>query len=295
MGRDAADPPMNTAGALVREAAALLRAHGVAEPVRDAERLLGHVLGLDRAALHGDPARPISGTQDEQFRSLARRRAAREPLQHLTGEQEFWSLSFRVTPDVLVPRPESEHLIEALLRLGLRPDPSLLDVGTGSGCLAIAAAREIPGALVVATDIEAAALDVARGNALRHGVSDRVTFLRGDLFAPLSGRRQERGFDVILCNPPYIPEAEMAGLEPEVRDHEPRRALTPGPDGLAVHRRLAAAALDWLRPGGTLLVEIGAGQDEAARTLYPAGGGLDLTAIEPDLAGIPRVIVARAR
>jgi release factor glutamine methyltransferase len=286
---------MITAAALVHEGAALLSAAGIAEAGRDAEHLLGHVLGVHRAALHGDPARPVADEEMERFRALVRRRAAREPLQHLTGEQEFWSLSFQVTPGVLIPRPESEHLIEVLLRLGLRHDPHLLDVGTGSGCLAIAAAREIPGALVVATDIDATALDIARGNALRHGVSERMTFLRGDLFAPLAGRHLERGFDAILSNPPYIPEAELAGLEPEVRDHEPRGALTPGPDGLVIHRRLAEGAAAWLRPGGALLVEIGAGQAEAARALYPPGGAFDLVAVEPDLAGIPRVVIARAR
>lgn len=286
---------MNTAAALVREGADLLRASGVTEPERDAERLLGHVLGLDRAALHAEPARAVAVDQAIRFRDLARRRAAREPLQHLTGEQEFWSLSFRVTPDVLIPRPETEHLVAALLRLRLRPDPLLLDLGTGSGCLAIAGAREIPGALVVATDIEPAALDVARGNALRHGLSERITFLRGDLFAPLAGRRWERGFDVILSNPPYVPEADWEGLEPEVREHEPKGALTPGGDGLAIHRRLAAGAASWLRPGGALLAEIGAGQGEAVRSLYAPPSPLELVAIEPDLAGIPRVIVARAR
>jgi release factor glutamine methyltransferase len=148
---------------------------------------------------------------------------------------------------------------------------------------------------VVATDIAPAALDVARGNALRHGVSERITFLRGDLFEPLAGRRWERGFDVILSNPPYVPEADWAVLEPEVRDHEPRGALTPGADGLAIHRRLAAGAASWLRPGGLLLAEIGAGQDQAARALYPPLATLELVAIEPDLAGIPRVLVARAR
>jgi release factor glutamine methyltransferase len=284
-----------TAAALVREGTELLRAHGVAEPGSDAERLLGHVLGLDRAALHAEPVRPVATRDSDRFRDLARRRAAREPLQSLTGEQEFWSLSFRVTPEVLIPRPETEHLIEALLRLRPRPDPRLLDLGTGSGCLAIVAAREIPGALVVAVDSDMAALDVARGNALRHGVSERITFLRGDLFAPLAGRRGEEGFDVILSNPPYIPEAEWAALEPEVRVHEPKAALTPGPDGLAIHRRLAAGAAAWLRPGGVLLAEIGAGQDAVARGFYPLQGPLELVAIEPDLAGIPRVIVARAR
>jgi release factor glutamine methyltransferase len=286
---------MITAAALVREGTELLRAHGVSEPGSDAERLLGQVLGLDRAALHAEPARGVTTQDAHRYRDLARRRAAREPLQYLTGEQEFWSLSFRVTPEVLIPRPETEHLIEALLRLRLRPDPRLLDLGTGSGCLAIAAAREIPGALVVAVDCDAAALDVARGNALRHGVSERITFLQGDLFAPLAGRRWERGFDVVLSNPPYVPEAEWAVLEPEVREHEPKAALTPGPDGLAIHRRLAAGAASWLRPGGVLLAEIGAGQDAAARGLYPPHAPLELVAVEPDLAGIPRVVVARAR
>jgi release factor glutamine methyltransferase len=286
---------MDTFESLVRDAAWRLARGGVADPERDAEVLLAHVLGADRGILHSHPERPVAAADVARYRGFIDRRARREPLQYLTGEQEFWSLPFRVTPAVLIPRPETEHLLEALLDLTLPRAPLVLDLGTGSGCLAIAAARELPGARLHASDADGAALAVARGNAARHSVLGRVTFLHGDLFVPLEGRGLERGFDAIVSNPPYIPEADLAGLEPEVRDYEPRGALSPGPDGMAAHRRIAREAARWLRPGGHLLVEIGFGQEAEARALYAPGADLVLVGLRPDLAGVPRVVVARAR
>jgi release factor glutamine methyltransferase len=286
---------MSTASALVDEASALLAKVGLVDAWRDAEVLLAHVLGVTRASLQARPDREVGPSDEGRFRSLVARRAAREPLQHLTGRQEFWSLPFRVTPAVLIPRPETEHLVEALLRLPLPSEPLLLDLGTGSGCLAVAAARERPGARVLATDISEEALVVARENAALNGVASRITFLAGDLFAPLEGRGLERALDAILSNPPYIGERDLADLPPEVRDHEPRLALSPGPDALAAHRRIASIAAAWLRPGGHLIVEIGFGQEDALRGVYGHAPGLEMGEVRPDLAGIPRVLTCRAR
>ena len=285
------------AAALARDAAARLRAAGVPDAERDAELLLLHVLDLGRAALHARPDRPVDPAAARRYLDLVLRRARREPLQYLTGVQEFWSLPFRVTPAVLIPRPESEGILEALLAL---PHPAgagrprLLDLGTGSGCLAIAAAHALPEARVVAVDSSGEALEVARENARRLGVADRVTLVLGNLAAELVDAEPGR-FDAVLSNPPYIAEADLAGLAPEVRDHEPREALTPGPDPLAVHRRILAEAPELLAPGGWLLVEIGAGQEDAVRALYASQDRIVLQSIRPDLAGLARVVVSRRR
>lgn len=290
-------PSEDSAAALVHEASALLRAAGVEAPERDAEVLLAHVLGIDRGALHARPERRTGEEAARRYRDLVRRRAAREPLQHLTGVQEFWSLPFRVTPDVLIPRPESEGILEALLERPMPAGPGrprLLDLGTGSGCLAVAAAHALPGARVVAVDDSDAALRVARSNAEAIGVADRVTFALGDLYEALPDDALEDGrFDAILSNPPYIAAAEMDGLAPEVRDREPRRALTPGDDPLGVHRRILEGAPRVLEADGWLFVEIGAGQEPAIRALYARQRSMRLEDIRPDLAGIPRVVASR--
>jgi release factor glutamine methyltransferase len=285
------------AAALVRAAASRLAAAGVPDPERDAEVLLAHVLGIDRGRLHARPERAVGEETVGRYDGLVRRRAAREPIQHLTGVQEFWSLPFRVTPDVLIPRPETEGILEALLERALPAGPGrprLLDLGTGSGCLAIAAAHALPAAQVTAVDDSDAALDVARGNARTLGVADRVAFLSGDLFDALPRGPGAVPFDAVLSNPPYVAAADLAGLAPEVRDHEPRRALTPGDDPLVVHRRILAGAPRVLAAGGWLVVEFGAGQEAALRALYAAQRAIRLEEIRPDLAGIPRVVVARA-
>jgi release factor glutamine methyltransferase len=232
-----------------------------------------------------------------RYRDVVARRAAREPLQYLTGVQEFWSLAFKVTPAVLIPRPETEGLIDAFLRLCETPDPVVLDIGTGSGCLAVTVAREIPGARVLAVDLSEAALAVARENAAAHGVAARIDFRRGDLFDPfrrpgsdLAGR-----VDFILTNPPYLGDDEFPGLMPEVRDHEPRGALSAGPDPLAAHRRLARECVEFLKPGGYLIAEMGLGQETALRPLYGGQPGLEVAVVNRDLAGIPRVLVVSAR
>ncbi len=209
--------------------------------------------------------------------------------------QEFWSLAFKVTPAVLIPRPETEGIIEAFLRLNDAPEPVVLDIGTGSGCLAVVVARELPGARVYASDVSEEALRVARVNAAAHGVAGRILFRLGDLCGPHRDTGLEGAVDFLLSNPPYMGDEELAGLAPEVRDHEPRAALVAGPDGLAVHGRLLQDAGDLLKPGGQLIAEIGLGQDRPLRELYRDHPRLELVTIEPDLAGIPRVLIARAR
>jgi release factor glutamine methyltransferase len=199
-----------------------------------------------------------------------------------------------VTPAVLIPRPETELVVAACIRRNTVPDPFILDLGTGSGCIAIAVAREIPGARVLASDVSREALDVARDNARRLGVEGRVEFRQGDLFAAVEGAVPEGGAHFILSNPPYVSEKEFPDLPPEVRDHEPRAALVAGPDGLEVHRRIAAGAARMLRPGGFVIVEIGAGQAEAIRRIYGPECGLEPVAIEPDLAALPRIGIARS-
>jgi release factor glutamine methyltransferase len=262
-------------------------------PRQDAEVLLAHVLAVERARLHAYPGMSVAAADARCFRALVQRRASHEPLQYLTGVQEFWSLPFRVTPAVLIPRPETELLVETLLALNRRPDPRVVDIGTGSGCIAISVARDLPRAEVHATDCSPAALEVARDNAALLGVAQRIRFAEGDLFAPLASPGADYRFDFILCNPPYVGAAEMPALQREVRDHEPLVALSPGDDPLAVQRRLAEGAARHLHPGGYLLVEIGWSQEEAVRSLYAGRRDIEIVEVKQDLAGIPRLVVAR--
>ena len=230
-----------------------------------------------------------------RYGTLIARRAAREPLQYLTGVQEFWSLAFKVTPAVLIPRPETEGIVEAFLRLNRSPEPVVLDLGTGSGCLAVVVARENPGARVYASDVSEEALRVARDNALAHGVAGRIRFAAGDLFLPHRGTELEGAVDFILANPPYMRDDDVTRSMPEVRDFEPRAALAAGPDGLLYHRRLAREAGAFLKTGGHLIAEIALGQEAALRDLYAGHDRLQVVAIEPDLAGIPRVLIIHTR
>jgi release factor glutamine methyltransferase len=272
---------------LVAEAAARLASAGIATPQLDAELLLRHVLGWDRARIFAFPDEPVAADAAARYGDLVARRAGRVPLQHLTGVQSFWRHEFLVTPDVLIPRPETEILVEqALVRLRPRPKPAVLDVGTGSGCIALSLAAELPGAEVEATDLSAAALAVARENARRLGLAARVRFHEGDLLAPVSGR----SFDLIASNPPYVDPA--AALEPEVRDHEPALALFPPGGPLALYERLLPQAASALRPGGFLLLELGIGQADDVGKLV-AAAGLAVDDVARDLQGIPRTLVAR--
>ena len=261
---------MRIAGALEEARASI--------PLREARLLLCHVLGLSLAALETHPERKVSSGDTASFRALVARRTAGEPIAYLMGHREFHGLDFRVTPDVLIPREETELLVELALEAKAA---RILDLGTGSGCLAIAVAKSLPGAEVTAVDASAAALDVARGNAARHEVS--VRFLQGDWFAPLAGER----FDLILANPPYVAEADPHLAQGDVR-FEPRGALAAGPQGLDDIRRIAAAAPVHLVPCGRLWLEHGYDQASAVAALLAAAG---FAAIEQrrDLAGILRV------
>jgi release factor glutamine methyltransferase len=242
---------------------------------------LAHVLGCGRVGLLTHPERVLSPPECEQFESLLQRRLAYEPMQYILREQEFFGLPFEVTPDVLIPRPETEHLVEAVLRLEQKS--AILDVGTGSGAIAVALAHTSPESRVTAVDISAAALEVARRNAERHGVADRVTFLRSDLLASVEGQ-----FDIIVSNPPYVAEEEV--LEPQVARYEPHSALYAGPTGLEIYNRLLPQAREHLKPGGWLLLEMGFGQSSALTTLL--NDWCNVSFIE-DLQGIPRVVQAQ--
>ncbi|MGA8142786.1 MAG: peptide chain release factor N(5)-glutamine methyltransferase [Candidatus Acidiferrales bacterium] len=288
--------------AALREAMASLRAAQVPSHTLAAELLLMHALGHDRAWIYTHPEEPIDPAVLDRYFALIARRAAGEPTQYLTGKQEFWGLEFTVTPAVLIPRPETEHIIEvALERLGPRgikidmatgaPSPQLkiADVGTGSGCLAVTLAYELPHAEILATDISASALEVARRNAARHGVSDRIRFLQSDLLAPVHGARS---FDVIVSNPPYVGRNETGQLPREVRDHEPDAALFGGPTGVEFYARLIEQAEVLLPRGGILVLELGYNSLEHVRGLLYGQPAWVNVSVTNDLAGIPRVIAA---
>lgn len=268
----------------IREA--LLRVSGASRT--DARLLLAHVLGREPEYLVREPERLLTAGEWMAFEKLSARRAAGEPLQQITGIQEFWSLEFRVDSRALIPRPETEHLVEAALeRIPQGADTDILDLCTGSGIVAAVLAKERPRAAVTATDISADALGLAAENLARLGLEDRVRLLRGDLFEPLGPPR--RDFDLVTANPPYISQDELAGLAPEVRDHEPLLALDGGPDGLDLVRRIVDEAPAWLRPGGRLLMELGAGQWATVEKLAREGGGWGKPDWVKDLAGYRRV------
>ena len=267
---------------VLSQATATLTTNGVPNPRLDAEVLLAHALGLTRAGLYARLQDVISEADVQRFHQLLYRRQRREPLQYITGVQEFWSLGFKVTPDVLIPRPETELIVEIALQLlsqhsgvGRKEEKQtskgkgqkskfnssairILDVGTGSGCIAIALAKELPEAEMWATDVSSVSLAVAQENAQRHGVADRVYFLQGDLFFPLHSL--DLTFDLIVSNPPYIADNDIPTLQPEVSNWEPRGALDGGHDGLDFYRRLLGEGPQYLHSGGWLVMEIGHGQ-----------------------------------
>ena len=253
-------------------------------PRRDAEVLLAHVLRCDQAALLTHPERLLSPDESDQLESFLKRRLASEPMQYITGAQEFFGLLFEVTPDVLIPRPETEHLVEAALEhIAPEANARIVDVGTGSGAIAVSLAHARPHSHVTAVDLSPAALEVARSNAQRHGVLDRVTFLQSNLLAAVHGA----DFDLVVSNPPYIAEGEV--LELQVSNYEPQSALYAGPTGLEVYERLIPEARKVLKPGGWLLLEIGFGQQPAVEALLR---GWRSVSVVHDLQGIPRVVQA---
>lgn len=263
---------------------------GIDAPRLTAEMLLAHVLSCDRIRLYVDLDRPMERSELAAMRSLIERRLAREPTQYLTGRQHFYGRVFAVDPRVLIPRPETELLVESVLRNVPRDRPArLLDVCTGSGCIAVTLAAERPLARVWATDVSSAGCEVARKNAEALGVADRVTILEGDLFAPIAG---EPAFDAIAANPPYVARAQIPGLQAEVR-REPALALDGGEDGLAVISAIVGSARSHLAPGGWLAVEIAEDQGPRVRDLFAAAGFEDV-GVEKDLARHDRLVVGRA-
>jgi release factor glutamine methyltransferase len=262
-----------------------------------------HALGRDRTWLYTHPEAELDASVAREYFRLIARRAAGEPTQYLTGKQEFWGLEFEVTPAVLIPRPETEHVIEvALERLGARgikidmrtgePSPPLriADVGTGSGCLAVALAHELPHAEIFATDISATALEVALRNATRHRVASRIRFLEGDLLKPVAPSPES--FDLIVSNPPYVAQDDEATLAREVREHEPHAALFGGPSGIEIYERLVEQAGELLRPGGVLVLELGYDSAQHVRAILVKQGNWVNVSVTNDLAGIPRVLAA---
>jgi release factor glutamine methyltransferase len=273
-----------------------LREAGVPVPRREAEDLLAHVLSQPRHAWYLAPDAPLTADEAARMRSLVTSRADGDPLQYLLGTETFCGLEFDVTPDVLIPRPETEGVVEAARRFFAerRPagaSPAVVDVGTGSGCIALALARAVPDATVYATDCSRAALAVAARNAARLGVEDRVVFLAGDLLCPL--QLAEARVDLIVSNPPYVADDEWPRLQREVR-REPSLALRGGADGLDLYRRLVVEAGAVLRADGAMVLELGFGQEEAVGRLANAAG-FDVERVDPDFQRIPRVMVLRAR
>ncbi len=279
-----------TVAELLAEAVRALRSQNVSAPDWDAERLLRHVLGWERATIVASPGVPVASEPERCFRSLVAERARRVPLQHLVGSQAFWKHEFKVTRDVLIPRAETELLVETSLELLRAAErPVVVDVGTGSGCIALSLAAQRRDAEVHATDISAAALQVARENARLLGLEGRVAFHLGQLLEPVTGLE---GRDLVVSNPPYVNPGERETLAPEVRDHEPELALFPPGDPLSIYRRLVPEAFEWLRPGGWLIVEIAPTLEEAVAGLFAEAGFEDVR-VANDLAGRARLVHGR--
>lgn len=254
---------------------------------RDAELLLMRALGRDRAWILTHPDAPLTSEETKTLENWLVRRARHEPVQYILGETEFFGLTFQVTPAVLIPRPETEHLVEAAIeRVPRDAQVRICDVGTGSGCIAVSLAHALTGAAVTAVDISTGALQVARRNAERHGVAERVRWVESDLLRAVRGER----FDMVVANPPYVRNAEI--LEEQVREYEPHAALFAGPTGVEAYERLIPQACEVLVPGGWLLLEIGHGQRDAVAGLL---AGWDAVRFTDDLQGIPRVAMARRR
>ncbi|HET6465712.1 MAG TPA: peptide chain release factor N(5)-glutamine methyltransferase [Nitrospiria bacterium] len=276
----------------LQTATRILTEAGIPDGRREAETLIAHIMNRPRLDLYRADDLALDPDQQEAFTGLIRRRASREPLQYILGTQEFWGLEFRVTTDTLIPRPETELLIEAVLERFGRPAPPimLVDLCTGSGCLAVTLATLYPTFRILATDRSPAALDVARSNALRHGMSDRIEFLEGDLLEPLASMGLHHRVDVMTANPPYVPAEDLDRLQPEVRFHEPRLALDGGCDGLDYYRRILPGALEFVGTGGRLLLEVGIRQAIPVRDMAEQTGWRT-DRLKKDLAGIDRVVV----
>jgi len=305
-----------TIGRLIEWTRGFFARRGVEPPRLEAEILLAHVLGLARINLYMNYEQAVSEQDRAAYRDLVRRRADGEPSRYLVGTCEFMGLALKVTPEVLIPRPETEMLVEEVIRRARAaaaapleaaaeddraeesptetdtPRVEVIDLCTGSGAIAVSLAVHLPRARVTATDVSAAALALARTNAEAHAVADRVTLLQGDLYEPLDAA-DARPADFLLANPPYVAEGEWPGLPHEIREHEPRQALLAGPEGTEVIERIVRGARAYLKPGGVLMVEIGAGQGRRARQIAEQARGLVDVAVRKDYAGHDRVLLAR--
>ncbi len=263
---------------------------GITTARLDAELLLAHCLGVDRLHLYLNLERPLKQEERARYRELIRRRALREPVSLIRGIKEFWSLRLKAVPGVLIPRPDTEALVEAVLEeIRHHPNPNILEIGTGSGAIAIAIALENRGFRIVATDIDTLALEAARFNAINLGAGASIDFLASDLFTAIKPGSK---FEVVCCNPPYIPSDVIPTLEPEI-NFEPRKALDGGPDGLDVIRQLASQAGNYLAENGALIIEIGSEQEASVREMFETLGGLHDIRTFPDLSGKPRVVSGR--
>ncbi|HET6441140.1 MAG TPA: peptide chain release factor N(5)-glutamine methyltransferase [Phycisphaerae bacterium] len=294
-----------TVGRLLEWTQKFFEKKGIAQPRLEAEILLAHALGAERIGLYLAYEREVEADARARFREWVRRRAEGEPTRYLVGGCEFMSLAFKVGPGCLIPRPETELLVEEVMaRCGktrghapaaegasARAAVAVIDLCTGCGCVAVSVAVHMPESNVVATDISASALAMARVNAAAHGVADRVAFLEGDLYEVLEAAGAAPA-DYLVANPPYVAEAEWETLQPEIRNHEPREALVAGPEGAEVIERIVQGAPAYLKPGGTLLVEIGASQGPAVRDLAAGVRGLVDVEIRKDYAGHDRMLVA---
>jgi len=286
-----------TVGRLLVWTTDYLKRHGSDSPRLDAEVLLAESLGCRRIELYTAFDSVPGQRVRTAFRDLVRRRAEGRPVAYLVGRREFYSLSFRVTPDVLIPRPETELLVVALLELaraptGRAPTITICDVGTGSGVIAVSAAKHLPGARVTALDVSPAALAVARTNAAEHGVQEQVELIESDLFSAVPPQRR---FDFVVSNPPYVSEAEIASLPRDVREFEPRQALVAGPCGTEVIESLVPQAAERLNPGGHLLLEINPALHDAVQALLEADGRFEPGPTVKDLARLPRVVQAKRK
>ncbi|MGH7181079.1 MAG: peptide chain release factor N(5)-glutamine methyltransferase [Nitrospiraceae bacterium] len=281
-----------TVGEVIAEARQMLEQAGIESVSQEAFWIVEHVLRLPAHHVIANRDRLLSHTELLAARGLIRRRVGHEPLQYILGTQEFCGLEFAVNQAVLIPRPETELLVEYVVqRIPVERQATIIDIGTGSGCIAVALARLRPRARVIATDLSGPSLHVARQNAARHAVCERITWLEGDALSPLVNQRLEGAIDVIVSNPPYIAEDDWGVLQPEVRQFEPRGALVAGPQGTELHERLLRESGRYLVPGGALIMEIGAGQARAMRRIVDQTPGYRFHRLVYDAAGLERVVI----
>ncbi len=284
-----------TIGKLVQWTQSYFGRKGIESPRLDAEILLAYALGLKRIELYTNYDRPVTEEHRVKFRNLVGRRAEHCPAAYITGSREFMSLNFRVTPDVLIPRPETEFVVESVLELvpgSKSADLLIADVGTGSGCICVSLATRLRNSRFLATDISEAALAVAKDNAERHGVAERITFLRGDMLEPLESGGFRGRVNFLLSNPPYVSEEEWRTLMPEVRDYEPKEALLASGDFLIHYRALAAGGAEVLAPGGRAIVEVGRDRAESVKKLFEEKADYCGTKLVKDYQGIDRIVIA---